>query len=183
MSNHIYTLPRSQAEAIQAGVSFYFTGKPCKHGHTTKRDLRYHCVECENNLRNTPDQKKKRLDVSRSWHEQNKNRESLKASRRRRSKRWRELHPEQRRLEHLQRNYGMTLQEYEHLLTKQGHKCALCKKTFAADVSARNALAPVIDHDHDTGEVRGIVHSNCNKLLGFADDDKRKLQLAIQYLS
>lgn len=34
-------------EAIKLGLDFYFTGKPCKHGHVSKRSISYKCLECE----------------------------------------------------------------------------------------------------------------------------------------
>jgi hypothetical protein len=39
-----------------------------------------------------------------------------------------------------------------------------------------------IDHDHITGSVRGIVHRNCNLVIGNANDDPDLLQKAIHYL-
>lgn len=41
------TLPKSRAEAKAAGSPFYFTGKPCKHGHVAKRRTTGICIECE----------------------------------------------------------------------------------------------------------------------------------------
>jgi hypothetical protein len=39
-------LPATRAAAIRQGVPFYFTGKPCKHGHVAKRETKGNCVEC-----------------------------------------------------------------------------------------------------------------------------------------
>jgi hypothetical protein len=40
------TLPTSRPEAIACGAPFYFTGKPCKRGHTAKREVKGNCTEC-----------------------------------------------------------------------------------------------------------------------------------------
>lgn len=39
-------LPKTRAEARAAGVSHYFTGEPCKHGHIAPRKTKGVCVEC-----------------------------------------------------------------------------------------------------------------------------------------
>lgn len=39
-------LPRTKAEAVAAGLSFYFTGKPCRKGHLEKRSVKGGCRKC-----------------------------------------------------------------------------------------------------------------------------------------
>lgn len=47
MSNHIYEII-SRAEAKQQGLKYYFTGKPCKHGHLSTRQIdSCMCCECD----------------------------------------------------------------------------------------------------------------------------------------
>lgn len=62
----------------------------------------------------------------------------------------------------LKRNYGLTIEDYNSLAEVQNHSCALCKKhkTF---FSRGYNLA--VDHDHETGEVRGLVCYQCNLTL------------------
>jgi hypothetical protein len=176
MSEDIYALPKTQPEAIRVGSPFYFSGKPCKHGHVAKRDVRYHCVECEMTLRNTPKQKKKRLDVSKSWYKDNKHREDLKLSRRRRTKKWRDQNPERSQLHRVRgklKRYGLLLHEYEQLLQEQKNKCAIC-------LEKQNNWC--IDHNHTTGKVRGLLCHKCNIALGFINDDPKRAQRAAKYL-
>ncbi len=72
--------------------------------------------------------------------------------------------------------YGLTWDEYEQLLACQEYRCAICRGT-----PRRNALS--IDHDHKTGEVRGLLCSRCNhRLLGSANDDPTRLRRAADYL-
>lgn len=77
---------------------------------------------------------------------------------------------------HLVKTYGMTGEQYETLLAFQGGCCYICKnkpktKRFA------------VDHDHATGNVRGILCRSCNyKLLGGSKDDPERLLRAIDYL-
>lgn len=48
------------------------------------------------------------------------------------------------------------------IATEQGERCALCQGRFTASPP----LDRVLDHDHDTGAVRGVLHRGCNSLLG-----------------
>lgn len=62
------------------------------------------------------------------------------------------------------KTYGITGDDYEALLRRQGGKCAICR---ARPKSKRLA----VDHNHTTGAVRGLLCSRCNHdLLGSAWD-------------
>ncbi|WP_205413678.1 endonuclease VII domain-containing protein [Micromonospora aurantiaca] len=72
--------------------------------------------------------------------------------------------------------FGLTWDEYELLLACQDGKCAIC-----GGRPRRHMLA--VDHDHKTGEIRGLLCSRCNhKLLGSANDDPARLRRAADYL-
>lgn len=83
----------------------------------------------------------------------------------------------QRQNRHLVREYGITIETYEHLLAAQDGLCAICK---LAHVDNDRKLA--VDHDHNTLRVRGILCGKCNRALGLFDDDKERLMAAIEYL-
>jgi hypothetical protein len=72
------------------------------------------------------------------------------------------------------RRYGLTLEEYDELLQSQGNACAICK----GDIPK----LPQIDHDHDTGKVRGVLCITCNTGLGAFRDDPDLLLAAREYL-
>lgn len=55
----------------------------------------------------------------------------------------------------IEKTYGLTSEQYEELLRRQGGKCAICR---ARPKSKRLA----VDHDHKTGEVLGLLCSRCN---------------------
>lgn len=80
---------------------------------------------------------------------------------------------------HLRRKYSMDLQAYEELLLSQGNKCKICGVGSNSD-SRANYL--VIDHNHTTGEIRGLLCTKCNALLGLAQDREDILEEAKQYL-
>lgn len=69
--------------------------------------------------------------------------------------------------------YGIKYTEYKKLYKKQSGCCKICDLPF--DVLC-------VDHNHDTGEVRGLLCSRCNRGLGCFKDDKKLLKSAIKYL-
>lgn len=52
-----------------------------------------------------------------------------------------------------------------HLRTKQGGLCAVCKKEISLQVMG-NKSDYVVDHCHETGEIRGVLHRSCNAAEG-----------------
>jgi len=84
------------------------------------------------------------------------------------------IHLEERRLK---RTYGLTLSEKNAMLEKQDGKCAICK------TDKFNGRGPVVDHDHMTGKVRGILCINCNTALGYMKENVIIFRNAINYLA
>ena len=76
--------------------------------------------------------------------------------------------------------YGITESEYDNLIESQDNKCAICK---SEDNKRKNSKYFFIDHNHDTGKIRGLLCDKCNKLLGSAFDNTEILKKAIKYLS
>lgn len=66
------------------------------------------------------------------------------------------------RAAHLRHAYSLTVEEYDALLASQGGVCAMCGKP-----PAKNRLA--VDHDHETGRIRGLLCRGCNGALGWVD--------------
>lgn len=69
--------------------------------------------------------------------------------------------------------YGLTYVQFQVLKARSGGQCEICGK--------KGRLA--IDHDHETGKVRGLLCDACNFLIGLANDDVDILTSAITYLS
>lgn len=70
----------------------------------------------------------------------------------------------------------MEPEDYQALFDKLDGRCAICRKT----PTGRMGLC--VDHDHETGRVRGLLCWKCNTALGVFDDDTAKLRAAIAYL-
>lgn len=72
--------------------------------------------------------------------------------------------------------YGLTITEFKVLLDARGGSCGIC------GTSDWGIKGPQIDHDHETGAVRGILCVNCNNALGRMHDDTARLRAAAAYL-
>lgn len=72
--------------------------------------------------------------------------------------------------------YGLEHDHYLALLAAQEGRCAICR-------SAPKGKALCVDHDHATGEVRGLLCDRCNVGLGRFGDDPTLLRAAIDYLA
>lgn len=95
-----------------------------------------------------------------------------KAKQRARSKRYRERHPDRRRDTLMRHKYGLSLREYDALIEAQHWQCAICKREAKL----------VVDHDHATGRVRGLLCNPCNTALGLLAENTTALGRAIRYL-
>jgi hypothetical protein len=80
---------------------------------------------------------------------------------------------------YLKKSFGITHEQYQEILVKQGGVCAICKKYRLAP----NRLFMPIDHCHTTGKIRGILCNGCNQALGIFEDSRDLLENAIQYLN
>ncbi len=78
----------------------------------------------------------------------------------------------------MKRNYGITLEVYDRMYEQQNGLCAICR---LPQLSKRNTRF-CVDHDHDTGQVRGLLCDSCNRGIGLLKDDPRLLENAAQYL-
>lgn len=76
--------------------------------------------------------------------------------------------------------YGLTLAQYEEFAASNGNVCAICGSEKNGGHSVTRKL--VVDHSHETGEVRGLLCANCNSGIGLLQDDPEVLRKAIQYL-
>ena len=77
----------------------------------------------------------------------------------------------------LKRNFGLTLEDYDRMLQAQEGRC-VCGKTEGD----RGYYRLHVDHDHDTGEVRGLLCGSCNRGIGLLGEDPKLLRLLADYL-
>jgi hypothetical protein len=93
---------------------------------------------------------------------------------------YRKKHPHRQKHQDCKR-IGITLDEYEEMFENQRGKCGICGN--GEKMKLRGKIASLaIDHCHDTGKIRGLLCNNCNRGLGFLNDDVKLLEKAILYL-
>ena len=90
----------------------------------------------------------------------------------------------QRMNTHLMLRYGIDLDQYEWLLEQNSGVCRLCRRPETR--KSRSKTVPVaslcVDHDSETGLIRGLLCNGCNVGIGSFKHDIERLQAAIKYL-
>ena len=98
-------------------------------------------------------------------------------------RRFRDSQPDYNHARNLQRRYGLSVDEYQTLLTNHNFACGICKVEISDALGYKGKRLVVVDHNHETGDVRGILCPKCNLMLGHARENTSILYQAIVYLS
>jgi hypothetical protein len=136
------------------------------------------------------DKREKRINYSNNYYQNNKekyklsaklyrlkNKDKLNEYQRSHAKRNRDKYKKMQRKWVLNLKYNLSLEQYNEILKNQNNKCAICNKDrndFNIDFA--------VDHDHKTGNIRGLLCGRCNMGIGFFNDDIKILENAINYL-
>lgn len=107
-----------------------------------------------------------------------KERNRLKANKRRKDNyvdRWRTKDRDR----YILRKFGLTPLEYQQMVENQMARCAICGRT-PEEVGDGRLLA--VDHDHDTGKIRGLLCRPCNTGIGQLGDSVDRVRKALNYL-
>ena len=82
------------------------------------------------------------------------------------------------RSQYLKRNYGLTFEEFETMLSDQDNCCAVCggKETYGRHKRF------TVDHNHNTGKVRGLLCHRCNTAIGLVNEEIHTHKSMIEYL-
>ncbi len=73
--------------------------------------------------------------------------------------------------------FNVTLEEFQELEKEHGGRCAIC---FNSPTPNKGVLS--VDHDHETGAIRGLLCDTCNRVLGMFRDDAERFFAAAAYL-
>lgn len=124
---------------------------------------------------NNPDKvkshRKSSILSSKKWKKDNN--EKMKAYKR---KYYKKLTPEDRKKWMLNRVYGLSIDQFMDMELKQGGVCGICGGTTKG-----KSLS--VDHNHETGEVRGLLCHRCNTALGLLNEDINIFNKSIEYLN
>lgn len=171
----------NRAARRQAGVCI----EAWSHGPALKSGF---CEDClAQHVKSVKAYKARKIAADPTWilRERSKGREW--------QKKYREANREQHRLRNLElyrdperrarraelrrlRVHGLTTSEFASLLNNQDNCCAICRCAFVHDQQRH------VDHDHETGKLRGILCAACNLGIGMFHDNPAVLLKAVDYL-
>lgn len=78
---------------------------------------------------------------------------------------------------HIKLKYGITEEDYIEMFNKQYSRCAICKRP---QIEFKKRLS--IDHNHKTGEIRGLLCAACNLALGLLRENKIAVSNMLKYI-
>jgi len=142
---------------------------------------RYHATQ-RAKYRSDPEYRAHRKKIAAAWYAKNK---ELTAER---AKAWisenRERHNEFNRASKAKNpaRGRMATQDYEALVATQENLCAACGKPEWTRSRNGRVRRLCLDHDHKTGNVRGLLCNPCNSALGYVDDSPELLEKLAAYL-
>ena len=90
-----------------------------------------------------------------------------------------------RRAHNIKRNFGLTLKDYNNMAMEQHGLCAICGLPEKSKHQSGQVRHLAVDHNHNTGKIRGLLCSDCNRAIGFLRADvlgTQNLQRAVEYL-
>jgi hypothetical protein len=100
-----------------------------------------------------------------------------------RDKWYKENNKEYTRMKRLKMKFNLSIEEYEEIYNEQRGVCAICGKQETHANSKTGVVNNLcVDHNHETGVVRGLLCNACNTSLGKMNDDIDILKSAICYL-
>ena len=77
----------------------------------------------------------------------------------------------------LKQKFGINYDQYQMILQEQNGVCAICDES---EPVVNRSLS--VDHDHETGKIRGLLCSNCNPGIGKFKEKIELLKKAVAYL-
>ena len=100
-----------------------------------------------------------------------------------RSRAWNQAHPDQRLETSLRYRFGITKKQFDAMVGEQKELCAACQLPETATDSRTGKLRRLhVDHNHETGKVRGLLCTRCNLAVGYLKDDPQRAQGILTYL-
>jgi hypothetical protein len=91
------------------------------------------------------------------------------------------VHTEKTHAQHLRWTYGLSLETYNEIYDHQQGRCAICQRK-PHQIPSPHRRRLVVDHDHETDRVRGLLCHDCNLALGLFRDRLDLLKAALTYL-
>lgn len=122
----------------------------------------------------TPEQREKRRLSQAKWREAN--RDKYNAWAREYHHKNKHLWVSRTRAWILKSTYGITLEQYDKMLENQKGVCLICGNLPSEHGKSKQSKVLHIDHDHESGEVRGLLCSRCNGALGWYEKHSSRIK-------
>lgn len=188
-TNYAYTKRRCRCDECRAAHSEWARIDAERHPDRIKEQKRKQWAKPEakaTRARYIKENREKVLEWKRaSWHRNgDANRAKLRARYAadpewyaRRARAYRDANPDMEYGWALKKKYGLSLEDYYLMLAGQEGRCAICGDEFG---EIRKHIH--VDHNHETGEVRGLLCQACNVSIGRMREDANVLRKAAEYL-
>lgn len=82
----------------------------------------------------------------------------------------------------LRNKYGLAPEEYDAMIASQGGGCAVCHAPESKKGRCGKPIHLSVDHDHESGVVRGLLCNDCNRAIGLLGDNSERVRAALDYL-
>lgn len=97
------------------------------------------------------------------------------------ARQYRKMMPHVFKNQELRKGFGISLDDYQRMLSDQGGQCGICGSTTGGTRHGKDK-AFAVDHCHETGKVRGLLCEACNQGIGKMKDDPVLLRKAADYI-
>jgi hypothetical protein len=95
-------------------------------------------------------------------------------------RKWKARNPERERVRNLAQ-FGLTIEDYDAMHAAQGGVCAICNQPETSNRGGK-VYRLAVDHDHNTGQVRGLLCFKCNSAMGSFEKRNVPLENVIRFL-
>jgi 5-methylcytosine-specific restriction endonuclease McrA len=95
-------------------------------------------------------------------------------------RKWKSKNPDRERVRNLAQ-FGLTVEQYDAMHEAQGGVCAICKQPETSSRGGK-VYRLAVDHNHNTGEVRGLLCFKCNSAMGSFEKRGVPLENVIRFL-
>ena len=155
----------------------------CKGCNTTQNIGNFylkkgHCKNCKTAYRKTWN--KNNPNYHKEYYRKNANISSI------RNREWLKKaisnNPDYEKERNRKKNYGISVDGYIDLIKEQAGLCAICKLPETR-TRGRKITSLSVDHNHTTGQVRGLLCNACNAALGYLKEDVKVLRAMIKYIN
>lgn len=120
-----------------------------------------YCLNCSSTLT----EREKTAIVTRLWRKRNQ-----------------EKHDKMHKNYSLQKTYGISVDKYNEMLQRQNSVCTVCGEPSTIMRKNGRIHSLCVDHNHETGEIRGLLCHTCNTLLGHIETNPQRIKLLEFYL-